>query len=436
MNSVKISWVGQTFALAKCSDSGGKKSRIRRSKEERKEMVESFIKKYQKANNGNFPSLNLTNKEVGGSFYTVREIVREIIQENRVLGPAKLTLEEQDTDQVSEHYPLGSISIEPQRQLSISSSEFVTSDNQIIDKELVSSSGGQSTGHTEQSENGKYINGTWMGGEYEESNTENSLVQGSATTQVDGEPVFVKVQVDEKLDGVEIVQEAPIPTVTPIATGIIVESIPLKSAGKLTYDADWTSGEASDIPETLKVQEPNKLETATGNTGLLVHRIDSTEENIFALMDKKEAVNNSEPFQEKIVCPETPKSTASTLLEGIGVPVEVSQIGVLTLQAADQKKAVIGIEPKLVPAEIHSQNGTASGSTTASGESLSQEAISKTMSGNQHGQSTGEGSNSTLNRLNLESWEGATKKSAKAETNPFWTVLKEFISAFAKFWSE
>ncbi|XP_043703802.1 uncharacterized protein LOC122653908 [Telopea speciosissima] len=430
MNTVKISWVGQTFALAKCSDSGGKKSRIRRSKEERKEMVESFIQKYQKVNNGNFPSLNLTHKEVGGSFYTVREIVREIIQENRVLGPAKLTLEEHDTDRVSEHYPLGSISIEPQSQLSMSSSEFFTSDNQSIRKELVSSSVGQSTGHNEQSENGEYINGTWMVGEYKESNTEKFLEQGSVTTQVDSEPLFDKVQVGEKLDGVETVQEAPIPNVTPIARGISVETFPLKSDGKPTYDTDWMSGEASDIPETLKEQEPKEAETATGNTGLLIHRIDSTEENLFGLMDKKSAVNNSESFQEKIGCSETQNSTVSTLIEGIGVPVEVSQNGVLTLQADDQKKAVIGIEPKLVPAEVHSQNGT------ASGKSLSQEAIGKTKADNQHGQSTGEGGNSTLNRLNLESWEGATKKSGKAETNPFWTVFKGFISAFVKFWSE
>lgn len=50
-------------------------------------MVMSFIKKYQSSNNGKFPSLNLTHKEVGGSFYTIREIVRDIIQENKVLGP-------------------------------------------------------------------------------------------------------------------------------------------------------------------------------------------------------------------------------------------------------------------------------------------------------------------------------------------------------------
>ncbi|KAL5994577.1 hypothetical protein ACLOJK_024630 [Asimina triloba] len=97
MQSVKVAWGGQTFALAKCSDSRGKKPRSRKTKEERRNMVESFIKKYRKSNNGNFPSLNLTHKEVGGSFYTVREIVREIIQENKVLGPAGFPLQEQYT---------------------------------------------------------------------------------------------------------------------------------------------------------------------------------------------------------------------------------------------------------------------------------------------------------------------------------------------------
>lgn len=37
--------VGQTFALAKGNEFGGRKSRIRRSKEERKDMIECFIKK-------------------------------------------------------------------------------------------------------------------------------------------------------------------------------------------------------------------------------------------------------------------------------------------------------------------------------------------------------------------------------------------------------
>ncbi|KAL5723771.1 hypothetical protein ACHQM5_007125 [Ranunculus cassubicifolius] len=70
-------------------------------------MVESFVKRYQNSNNGSFPSLNLTHKEVGGLFYTVRELVREIIQENRVLGPATPTEDEQKNDQSHEQYPLG-----------------------------------------------------------------------------------------------------------------------------------------------------------------------------------------------------------------------------------------------------------------------------------------------------------------------------------------
>lgn len=93
MQSVHAGWSGKTFAIAaaRCSDPRDKKPRSRRSKEERKTMVESFIKKYQDLNNGKFPSLNLTHKEVGGSFYTVREIVREVIQQNRILVPGYST---------------------------------------------------------------------------------------------------------------------------------------------------------------------------------------------------------------------------------------------------------------------------------------------------------------------------------------------------------
>ncbi|KAL3523529.1 hypothetical protein ACH5RR_016363 [Cinchona calisaya] len=154
-HAIKGGWVGQTFALATSNDSGGRKARIRRSKEQRKAMVESFIKKYQNSNDGNFPSLNLTHKEVGGSFYTVREIVREIIQENRVLGPAKLSLEEQNNDNLLEHYPLGSISIDVQACLSQSDetdniSAVASNQNQGSSKKLVENFNGQSHGPKQQ----------------------------------------------------------------------------------------------------------------------------------------------------------------------------------------------------------------------------------------------------------------------------------------------
>lgn len=126
MHAIKGAWIGQVYALANSNDSGGRKSRIRRSKEERKELVVSFIKRHQKLNNGSFPSLNLTHKEVGGSFYTVREIVREIIQENRVLAPPKLLPGEHNMESFLEQYPLGSISVDPQINV-VSSNE-----NQIL----------------------------------------------------------------------------------------------------------------------------------------------------------------------------------------------------------------------------------------------------------------------------------------------------------------
>uniref|UniRef100_A0A1D1XS14 Chaperonin n=1 Tax=Anthurium amnicola TaxID=1678845 RepID=A0A1D1XS14_9ARAE len=100
----KVSWVGQTFALARCGDSQGKKPRNRRTKEERRKMVESFIKRYRDSNKGNFPSLNLTHKEVGGSFYIVREIVREIIQENKVLRPGSLNSQAFNLEDCSEQH--------------------------------------------------------------------------------------------------------------------------------------------------------------------------------------------------------------------------------------------------------------------------------------------------------------------------------------------
>ncbi|KAK8638838.1 hypothetical protein V6N13_137247 [Hibiscus sabdariffa] len=163
MHAIKGGWVGKTFALAKFNESGGKKSRVRLSKEERKTMVESFIKKYQESNSGNFPSLNLTHKEVGGSFYTVREIVREIIQENRVLGPAKLTEGEKNTDLFLQQNPPGSVSTAPETLLSVQSngSSFVPHDYEdAIDESVFSVRSEYKKFHCEQIITGDLIDVT------------------------------------------------------------------------------------------------------------------------------------------------------------------------------------------------------------------------------------------------------------------------------------
>jgi hypothetical protein len=73
---------------------------------------------YRLSNEGKFPSVNLTHKEVGGSYYIVREIVRDIIQENRVLGPGgldamALSFEDcADSSESSMKHELGQDSIE------------------------------------------------------------------------------------------------------------------------------------------------------------------------------------------------------------------------------------------------------------------------------------------------------------------------------------
>jgi len=90
-----------------------------------------FVFRHQKLNNGSFPSLSLTHKEVGGSFYTIREIVREIIQENRVLGPGDLLLE--GNGSVQDQSLSSSILMDPVPPLSLSPNGFHSGSYQSLD---------------------------------------------------------------------------------------------------------------------------------------------------------------------------------------------------------------------------------------------------------------------------------------------------------------
>ncbi|XP_010241636.1 PREDICTED: uncharacterized protein LOC104586176 [Nelumbo nucifera] len=502
MHTVKVSWVGQTFALAKCSDSGEKKSRVRRSKEERKAMVESFIKKYQSSNNGNFPSLNLTHKEVGGSFYTVREIVREIIQENRVLGPAKLISEEQGSDQFSKQYPLGSISTEPQLHFSTSSNEplLVSIDHQIISRELVSTLR-EATDHKDKcaanrryvngnymvekheefngkesleqgnfkeqmddvpihievqvSEklggmkdaleppsakvapmaaemNGKYVNGNYMEEKHEEFNGRESSEQGKVRVPMDDEPVHIEVQVSEKL-GVEDVLEPPTAKaaaivekvknhldastakITPIATDVIVETFPLRSVSKPTYSIDERSQETRNLTGDLEEQE-SKVEDAPGCASAMLQSMDSKEQCSTNSIGVDATTCFEDPMKEGLRSSVIVQSIDNGILKGTDL-VNISGSNVLILPQPVQNQE---IEPKLAPNQVCTQNVNSISTSSSSGEVLSQETV---VIGGKAG-------------IQHESWEGAPKRSAGVETNPIWAVLKAFIDAFVKFWSE
>ncbi|KAL1199848.1 hypothetical protein V5N11_013103 [Cardamine amara subsp. amara] len=148
MHSLKTTCAGQIFALAKSHESVGKRTRNRIPKEERKALVESFIKKHQNLNNGTFPSLSLTHKEIGGSFYTIREIVREIIQENRVLGSGDLNFGGNGSNHLQDQSLSSSV-----HPLSLSPEGFRSASDQSYN---LSSEDGK----TKSPENGDNINGS------------------------------------------------------------------------------------------------------------------------------------------------------------------------------------------------------------------------------------------------------------------------------------
>ncbi|XVE75481.1 hypothetical protein DITRI_Ditri12bG0097300 [Diplodiscus trichospermus] len=437
MHAIRGGWVGQTFALAKCNESGGKKSRIRRSKEERKAMVESFIKKYQKSNNGNFPSLNLTHKEVGGSFYIIREIVREIIQENRVLGPAKLTEGEQNTDKFLEQNPLGSISAVPKTLLPIQSngSSFVPSHHEDLSDESISVTDGLS-----------------MGFEYKEFDSEQP-VDGNLGDVSNGtdKAAIVELQVIEPQEsdksGKEL--EATTSKVTQITADIVVETFPLRPIAEPTESIDGRYSEVRKLHENLDQKENVMVNVSLENGSSKVDGMNSSEVSI--LTDEKEVENNvdllsdnnSDLADKKVVenisdlqLGSSDCSTGETAVHDThnGAALEVSCNDVLTTETNEQSQAMVG-EAINASNDIHPNiHGTHTGSS--SGESTSKGAVVfESKIDTQHVNSN-KGSNITLDRINLESWEGTSKSAAESKTNSLWSIFKSFVVAFMKFLSE
>ncbi|XP_027359231.1 uncharacterized protein LOC113867921 [Abrus precatorius] len=60
------------------------KARKRVPRHERRAMVESFVNKYRAENAGKFPKAWDTQKQVGGSFYVIREIIQELEYKSKV----------------------------------------------------------------------------------------------------------------------------------------------------------------------------------------------------------------------------------------------------------------------------------------------------------------------------------------------------------------
>lgn len=302
--------------------------------------------RYQKSNNGNFPSLNLTHKEVGGSFYTVREIVRDIIQENRVLGPAKLIGDEKSSNPWEE-YPLGSIATAPQYPLTVLSnnSQLVTDQHQGCHEEpnLVPDvhhsaiedqvfDNGQVISVTQVRVNEEGLNepndAEIQGRELVEleqngddkSNKEADLVSDGnyafpGREMVDKEHVINDSQVDlknkeshelplteldvsdpSKAENVEEDLIASRSKVTPIAANVIVETFPLRPL-TTTGDLDGRWNELTERANTFNEQHIKKVELAADIGNSRTDGIDSFKNS--SLIDEKEDTKLSHPLLDK-----------------------------------------------------------------------------------------------------------------------------------------
>ncbi|KAJ6720187.1 GLYCOSYL TRANSFERASE FAMILY 1 PROTEIN [Salix viminalis] len=377
MHAIKGGWVGQTFALAKSNDSGGKKSRIRRSKEERKGMVESFIKKYQSLNNGNFPSLNLTHKEVGGSFYTVREIVREIIQENRVLGPGKLPLEEQYNDLFVEQYPLGTISTEPLISLSISPNGRPEPDHHESSSEALDLISEQHAEPEQQGfDNGKIINRSHVIVKIEEAD----------------KPRVVEVQVTEPLETEKRMEEvaASRAKVTQIAD-VMVETFPLPPATRPAENLNGNSSNVRDVNGILEDKDVGKV--------LLEPEQDPRK----CLVDDKEVEKPAVPLLEQGFDLASEKAVENLAVLAMGSSnASVTKEGIVQDAEANIDVKVKSSHDEKANAEtnvIDAQNGIQTiSSTVGSSQLIAKEVEMKDEASFQHREKQ---SSSTLNRINL-----------------------------------
>ncbi|KAL0358552.1 UNVERIFIED_CONTAM: hypothetical protein Sangu_0704600 [Sesamum angustifolium] len=488
MHAITGGWARQAFAFASSNDSGGKKSRIRRSKEERKIMVESFITKYQKSNDGNFPSLNLTHKEVGGSFYTVREIVREIIQENRLLAPAKVFLEEDNHSGFPEQCPLESVSVEPQNNLLVSDKLHIATALApgITGEQLSSAPGlqflgwdarelhheqvinGLSTAETgkesdsashpvpqakcDEFENQKIVNGgegleeniesdkplimnsvpiyhqdnknesarqssqktyavrSWRSTDEQYLNTNGQMVDKTKESRLKIYTESVDMEMlDRERDGVkelEVLQQVT----SHMSTNFVVETFPLRPVSRTILDLDGDSGKRRGSG-TLddRANKHDNMTFSKSNSGLVNEKdeerlLGSTLELNDKYRDKKVGLNHQEPsFENSKLSTNFSTNDVDNVKDSepeSSLPDEI--------KASPSAERLISEDSNLVSTKSSSPDETG---------------LKKR-------------SNPVLDRLNLDTSEGATKKSATPESNNLLTFVKAFISAFIKLWTE
>ncbi|XP_042036728.1 uncharacterized protein LOC121782828 isoform X1 [Salvia splendens] len=433
MQAGNVGLAGQAFVLASSSDSGGKKTRIRRSKEERKSIAESFIKKYQISNDGNFPSLNLTHKEVGGSFYTVREIVREIIQENRVLAPPKECPEENGLFWSLRTAPFGSVSMEPNVDLSVSDRGDVVTENVSTSREsyeLADKDGGsdrtseshhvpndycdesvEEVSNLPQTKTHKFeennVNGFVVAdhpididersGSRMQSNEQYHIKNDETVNRekefgeiIHTESTAIKMPNQEKLEAQNVESSPSFKSLT--NSGIVVETFPLRPVPATTEKMAGESGERQGESEENKTftQSPSSFVSEKGDNKL-------------------------------------PHSTVE--LNGENRDARV----VLNLQGSSMENAIHTSATKPI-GELESEDSLPDGAKASSSTKTLMSENSTAVVGKS---TDAKGNNPTLDRINIsKTWDGAAKKSPQPESNPLLALVKSIISSLVKFWTE
>ncbi|KVI09672.1 uncharacterized protein LOC112511853 isoform X2 [Cynara cardunculus var. scolymus] len=436
MQVTKGGCVGKTFALAKLNDStGGKKSK-RRSKLERKGMVETFIKRYQASNNGSFPSLHLTHKQVGGSYYTVREIFRELIQENRVLAPPKLPPGEQNMENLDsflENYPLGSISFDPNIHVLPPKNNQTLLNEYEFRREKVLNSRRISELHRGSVDNDNIINGsntTVKNEEFEEprhivSNIPEAVVVETSDATLSSEefkePKHTELLMEQALEVQkdEIKVEGYEAQIRPLAEDVVVETFPLRPVSSTVYNPD------EDISE--KEVLDGDLEMKTGKDEGFVR------DEIHMFDDLTEVVDTK--LEEELPLPES-KPTSILRTHNHSSPDENI---VLDVNITDVTSPAENDKDSSIPNGIQSQNLDGNNSSSLQQSTFEAATTNKNKSDIQFcGSAQNQTDSATLKTINLESWEAAaeSKKSHIQETNPIVSFIQTAVAAFMKLWSE
>ncbi|KAL0452049.1 UNVERIFIED_CONTAM: hypothetical protein Slati_1183000 [Sesamum latifolium] len=333
-------WVGQAFAFASSNDSGRKKSRIRRSKEERKIMVESFITKYQKSNDGNFPSLSLTHKEVGGSFYTPQNDlsvsdelhiataivpgitgeqlssapglqflgrdVRELHHKRVVngLSPAETGKE---SDRASHPVPQPKCDeFENEKTLNGGEGleENIESDKLLITNSVPIYHQDNKNESALQSSQKTYAVRSWRSTDEQYPNTNHRMVDitKGSRPQIYTESVDMDMQ-DRERDGVkalEVLQQVT----SHMSTNFVVEMFPLRPVSRTILDLDGDSGKCSGSGNLEdRANKHDEMTFSKSNSSLVNEKgeerlLDSTFELNDKYRDKKVRLNHQEPSFE------------------------------------------------------------------------------------------------------------------------------------------